>query len=335
MRLLTNGLLSIATNELVNQYPESSSKVNYDKWLHRYIILVTVVTGILIYAGGLVTTLGAGLAVPDWPLSFGSLNPTGWWRQPMVREEHGHRLIGAVVGVLTLILCCWLSVKGRVRWHRALGFIALVAVIIQGVLGGLRVIDRNIYFAMIHACLAQVFFCILITLAWGTSLPWQSQRINRVASRRFDKILAMIICIAVFLQLIIGAVMRHSGAGMAIPTFPLVFEGIFPPIWNFKIAIHYAHRVWALAILIGVTIFYAKSIRCFSFWPRLMALLTLIFTLVQITLGGITIMTGRAVLPTTSHVVVGALILASSLSCVLWLFHFKSTQTISPESLCR
>ena len=324
MRLLTNCFTATGTNALAGPRPERSRNSVYDKWLHRYIILVAIVTAVLIYAGGLVTTLGAGLAVPDWPLSFGSLNPSGWWRQPMVREEHGHRLIGALVGLLTLIMCAWLVAKGRVKWHRRLGIVALVVVIIQGILGGLRVIDRNIYFAMIHACLAQAFFCILVTLAWGTSLPWRSQDSDRGVSPRFDKMLATIVCGSVFIQLIIGAIMRHSGAGMAIPTFPLVFEGILPSVWDFKIGVHYAHRVCALFILIAVIILYARRIRDFAFWPRAMALLTLIFTLIQITLGGITIWTGRAILPTTSHVLVGAFLLASSFSCVLWLFHQKS-----------
>ena len=262
-----------------------------------------------------------GLAVPDWPLSFGSLNPSGWWEKPMVREEHGHRLIGATVGLLTLIMSSWLVVKGRVKWQRDLGILALVVVIIQGILGGLRVLDQNIYLAMVHACLGQVFFCVLITLAWSTSFPWQAKIIYNHGSKRFDRILALTICGSIFFQLIIGAIMRHTGAGMAIPTFPLVSGGIFPSEWNEKIGIHYIHRLWAFTILALVIVLYLKSLRNFKTWPRIMATLTLLFTLMQITLGAITIWTGRSILPTTLHVLCGAFLLASSLSCVLWLFH--------------
>ena len=247
----------------------------------------------------------------------------------MVREEHSHRLIGATVGLLTLIMCSWLLAKGQLRWQRRLGILALVVVTLQGVLGGLRVIDRNIYFAMVHACLAQVFFCILIALAWGTSRPWLRNIRQNESSHESTFWIAVLICFSVFIQLIIGAVMRHSGAGMAIPTFPLVFEGVVPPTWNFEIGIHYTHRVWGLVILALVSVLYIKTRRCTVSWPRIMAIFTLGFTLTQVALGGITIWTGRAILPTTLHVLVGAFILAGSLSCVLWLLHGSETTGIN------
>ena len=307
-------------------YKGNPLQLAYNKWLHRYIIFVIIVTAVLIYAGSLVTTIGAGLAVPDWPLSFGSFNPSGWWKQPMVREEHGHRLIGATVGLMTIIMCGWLVIKGKLAWQQRLGILALIVVIIQGILGGLRVIDRNIYFAMAHACLAQGFFCILITLAWGTSWSWQQTGKNGRSTQFSDLTLATLLCASVFIQLIVGAVMRHSGAGMAIPTFPLVFEGIVPPVWDFKIGIHYMHRVWALVVLTLASCLCLKGFRDFDAWPRAMATLTLGFTLIQFILGGIIIWTGRAILPTTFHVLLGAFILASSLSCVLWLHHSPGNQ---------
>ena len=307
----------------MNSLPNSLHQASYDKWLHRYSILVVIITSLLIFAGGLVTTLGAGLAVPDWPLSFGSLNPSGWWRMPMVREEHGHRLLGATVGLLTLILCIWILSKKSSKWLRNLGIIALIAVIIQGILGGLRVIDRNIYFAMVHACLAQGFFCILVTLAWGTSAPWQHELKNRKLKVTFDAILALAVCLSIYGQITLGAIMRHSGAGMAIPTFPLINGKLFPSQWNGQIAIHFFHRVGALVTFVLVLFLFYRAVRGFPKRPFFWAALTLIFTIIQIVLGGLTIWTGRGILPTTLHVVVGAFLLGSSLSCVLWLFRLQ------------
>ena len=298
---------------------ESSRVIEFpnDKWLHRFSLLVVATTVVLIYAGGLVTTIGAGLAVPDWPLSFGSLNPSGWWKQPMVREEHGHRLIGATVGLMTLILCIWIQLRVQKKWLRTMGYVALATVIVQGILGGLRVIDKNIYFAMIHACLAQAFFCILITISWGTSRVWTQNREFDQKTGELKTVIPTIACVSVYLQLIVGAIMRHSGAGMAIPTFPLIFGGIFPPEWNFGIGIHYVHRVWAFVVLILIVVLAVKSTRSSSFWLRIMANTALGLTFVQIGIGGLLILTGRGILPTTLHVVVGALILASTFSCAL------------------
>ncbi len=294
----------------------------YNVWLHRYIILVLVVTGVLIYAGGLVTTIGAGLAVPDWPLSFGSLNPSGWWKQPMVREEHGHRLIGATVGLLTLMMTIWIVFKEKSRHVRLLSVLALVMVIIQGILGGLRVIDKNIYFAMVHACLAQVFFCTLVTLMWFTSSLWINRKNDpSECFTKKEKRLAVIVFSLVVLQLIIGAIMRHSGAGLAIPTFPLIFGGILPPHWNFSICIHYSHRVLALIILIHVFIQW-NSLRGQPFFiVRALVHLTACIIIFQTFLGGAIILTGRSIVPTNLHVLTGAFILASTFSTLLWQNH--------------
>ena len=301
--------------------PLNSDSVHFDKLFHYYAIMVVIVTAILIYAGGLVTTIGAGLAVPDWPLSFGSLNPSGWWNTPMVREEHGHRLIGATVGILTLGMFIWLMMKKSSKWLRNLGIIALIAVITQGILGGLRVLDRNIYFAMLHACLAQGFFCVLVAVAWGSSRQWQSKSKTAGVPHSGDRNLALLVCIFIFMQISVGAVMRHSGAGLAIATFPLVDGKLFPSEWNKLIGLNYLHRLGALLILISVFFLFLKSLRSFPKWPRLMANCMLFLTLVQVVLGAITIWSGRAVLPTTLHVLMGALLLASSVSCALWLFH--------------
>ena len=294
-----------------------------NKWLHRYTILVVLVTLILIYAGGLVTTIGAGLAVPDWPLSFGSLNPSEWWKQPMVREEHGHRLIGATVGLLTLVLCIWLHFHGHRKWLKMTGYLALASVVVQGILGGLRVIQQNIYFAMVHACLAQAFFCILIAIFWGTSRKWHESEQEKIRPNFSNVTLPTWVCISVYIQLIIGSIMRHSGAGMSIPTFPSVFGGVLPPVWTFEIGIHYFHRVWALVVFGLIIMLVVKSIQSYGYWPKLAATTALLLTMVQIFIGAAIILSGRGIFLTTLHVVIGALILAATFTCALWQYHYR------------
>jgi cytochrome c oxidase assembly protein subunit 15 len=121
----------------------------------------------LLYAGGFTTTIGAGMVFPDWPLSNGSLNPEGWTQDPAMAAEHSHRLLGMIVGNLTLTLAIWIWwVDGR-RWMRRMGFAALVLVIIQGILGGMRVLENEVNYAIVHGCLAQVFFCSLAAVAIG------------------------------------------------------------------------------------------------------------------------------------------------------------------------
>src|SRR3989338_726134 len=141
-------------------------------WLSRYTKLLAGVTFLLIIAGGLVTSTDSGLAVPDWPLSYGQFMP------PMVggiRYEHSHRLIAASVGLMTILLVGWLMAVERRRWVRWLGIAALGTVVLQGILGGLTVLyllpDPVSIF---HACLAQTFFALIVALAFFTSREWFS-----------------------------------------------------------------------------------------------------------------------------------------------------------------
>jgi cytochrome c oxidase assembly protein subunit 15 len=310
--------------------PAEIHKSTYWPGLHWFAIVALVVTCGLIYAGGLVTTIGAGLAVPDWPTSFGQFNPDGWWKQPMVREEHGHRLIGALVGLLTLILCVLVLLKDKRRSLRVLVIVALVTVIIQGILGGLRVININIYFAMIHGCLAQAFFCVLVAIAIISSPTW-SRQAAQVTAHRSHLRLSIYATAAIFAQLIIGAVMRHSQAGLAIDTFPLVDGGLFPKYWTFHSSIHYAHRLWAIVVLALVIALFARSFRGFRSRSRLCAHVSMGLVILQATLGAAVVLTKRAAIITTSHVLIGALLLASCFCCALWLYHGESHSTEVPK----
>src|ERR1041385_7478029 len=165
---------------------QSSSEVpavidRHSKWLHRFAWFTSIATLFLICSGGMVTSKGVGLAVPDWPTTFGYnmfLFPVSRWVGGIF-FEHTHRLIASVVGCLTIILTIWLAFSEQPRWVRNLGYSALGAVILQGVLGGLRVTLLEDQIGIFHACLAQGFFALLIVIAVVTSPLWHRISANR------------------------------------------------------------------------------------------------------------------------------------------------------------
>ena len=142
-------------------------------WLHRFAVLTALSTFILIFVGGLVTSTASGLSVPDWPLSFGQVFP------PMkggVVYEHSHRMVAAFVGVLTTVLAIWIYRCDKRIWLRWLGFIALIAIILQGVLGGATVLlSLPTEVSVAHACIAQAFFCLTVSLAVFTNPRWKNK----------------------------------------------------------------------------------------------------------------------------------------------------------------
>jgi cytochrome c oxidase assembly protein subunit 15 len=197
------------------------------KWLHRFAILVVCSTVLLIAAGGMVTSTGSGLAVPDWPNTYGSFM-FSFPLEKMVGGifyEHGHRLIASTVGFLTIILAVWTWRVDPRPWMRKLGFAALGAVILQGLLGGLTVLLLLPAPVSIgHAGLAQLFFCSTIALALFTSSGWQKSE-NATDDPRLRS-LALTTSMVIYLQILLGATMRHNAAGLAIPDFPLAFGGM-------------------------------------------------------------------------------------------------------------
>src|SRR5712675_1246911 len=147
----------------------------YRKWLNRFAWLTCVATLLLICSGGMVTSKNVGLAVPDWPTTFGYnmfLFPISQWVGGIF-FEHTHRLIASTVGFLTIILAAWLYYVEDRRWLRNLGFCALGAVVLQGVLGGLRVTMLKDEIGIFHACIAQAFLGLLVVIALVTSKFWR------------------------------------------------------------------------------------------------------------------------------------------------------------------
>jgi heme a synthase len=298
---------------------------------HRYAKLVTVFTVLLIAAGGMVTSTGSGLSVPDWPTTYGwnmFTFPLSKWVGG-IRYEHTHRLIASTVGFLTIILALWTWRVEPRRWVRTLGFLCLGAVVLQGLLGGLTVLLLLPPAVSIgHAGLAQIFFCLTLTLALVTSPGWKAP-ITPVTDSRLRR-LATITTAVIYTQIILGATMRHTDAGLAIPTFPLAFGHLVPPVWTPQIAIHYAHRVGALVVTLAIL---ATAGHVFSqhrdqrelFRP---AMLLLAVVCSQVTLGALVVLTAMNPVINTAHVVNGALVLGASLMLTLRAYRFSGSPVL-------
>ncbi len=295
------------------------TEAGYHRWLHHFATFLAAATFILIMAGALVTSNDAGLSVPDWPTSFGT------FRMPRmvggVKWEHGHRMMAGAVGLLTIILALWLWRRERRAWARKLGGIAVLAVLAQAVLGGITVLFfLPVAVSVGHATLAQLFFCITVSLAlftgpdWcGPERPWEAAKIEEAATPSLRQ-LAVGTTAAIFFQLVLGAAFRHNGFG------------IIP------------HVIGAGLVTVGVLWLLVRVLADFSREPRLRRA-TLILTgllVVQVFLGIGSYMMKLAargapqpllpvVVVTTTHVAVGALVLAASLVTTLETYRRVTT----------
>ena len=279
---------------------------------------------LLLYAGGMTTSLRAGMAFLDWPLSDGSLNPAGWRSESDKLAEHSHRLLGMKVGLLSIVLMVWLQIKESRRWLRRLSIILVLAVVSQGLLGGARVVFDQLNtrtpsnlvaqtFAVLHACGAMVVLCLLVSIVIALSKGWiankrQGAKVWPQSIRRFSALAV----IAVFLQIRIGAVMRHAEAGMAIPHFPLSTEtSLLPPVWSFDVSIHFAHRVGAVLLTALFLYIVYKLIFGMGGQKRLVVGISLTSLFIaQVSLGALTIWTVKNSHVATLHHLVGAFLLA-------------------------
>ena len=309
--------------------------------LALYAKVVVFLTFVLIFIGGHTTTSGAGMAFADWPLSRGSLNPEGWWGNFMMRLEHGHRLTAGLVATLVTIQFLWVFWKRRDLPGKAfpLALWAFVGVLTQAVLGGLRVVldpegiapaasGVATVFRVLHGCCAQAELCLLVALAALLSTAWR-----RLAPQpawegigRFGWITAAVI----YFQLIVGATMRHLGAGLAIPTFPMTSGGSFmPQEHNVFIDLNFTHTRFGAAL---VTVFIAllawKTLSRAGGEPRLShpALGLCLLLVSQVMLGMLIIWKMRPPMLTTIHVVNGAAILATTV-----LLAVRASRRGSPE----
>src|SRR2546427_4878398 len=210
--------------------------------LTRFALFTVCCTAFLIFLGGLVTSTESGLSVPDWPTTYGwnmFTFPFSKWVGGIF-FEHSHRLMASFIGFLTVILALWTWLGEKRRWVRWLGASALGAVILQGLLGGMTVLFLlPAPISTLHACLAQTFFCLVIAIAVSTSPQWKGGLpfIGSDAEISSVSALCAATTAAVYVQLILGALMRHTAAGLAIPDFPLALGHIIPPFTSNKVII--------------------------------------------------------------------------------------------------
>jgi len=307
--------------------------------LHRFSKLLAASTVVLILAGSLVTSHDAGLSVPDWPTSYGwnmfTFPPSMWVAN--ILYEHGHRLIASTVGFLTIILAVWLWLADPRRWLRWFGVAALGAVIAQGILGGITVL----FFlpdavSTAHAGLAEIFFCMTVAIALFTSPRWiggldSAREVDDAKLRR----LATATTVLIYTQILIGATMRHTGAGLAIPDFPWMFGHVVPDHWSRAIALHFAHRAGALVVTCAIVTAFAHVWSHHRGRRELTRPAVLLVALVaaQLTLGALTVLSQRNPWINSFHVVGGALVLTTALVLTLrtWRVRFATEARVGAE----
>jgi heme a synthase len=356
--------------------------------LKRYAVFTAGMTFALVWMGGLVTSNGAGLAVPDWPNTYGYnmffFPPSKWIGG--IFFEHSHRLVASAVGLLTMILAFWLfgrksrpvlrwggvlfvvaglcaclkfpahskenislSILGlgalaasfvwpacepSPKWLRVMGVSAFVAVVVQGVLGGLRVTELDARIGIFHATLAQLFLVLVCAIALSQTGFWRRLPVQaETDGRRFRFFFVATTCL-ILGQLVMGATMRHQHAGLSIPDFPMAYGKIWPdtspaavlrynqnrinavdynPITAFQIVLQMLHRIMAAAILIATG---WGAWRAGRYLGRRHPLARLAFVwlglvLMQVFLGAATIWTGKAADVATAHMACGALCLVT------------------------
>ena len=289
-------------------------------WHHRYATFVAACTVLLIAAGASVTSTDSGLSVPDWPTTYG-WNMFTFPLSKMVggiRYEHTHRLIASTVGFLTIVLAIWTSRVEPRRWVRRLGWACLGAVVLQGLLGGITVLLFLPPAVSIgHAALAQIFFCLTLTLALVTSRGWTTA-VDPVDDAMLRRI-ATATTALIYTQILIGATMRHNAAGLAIPDFPWAFGHAIPPIWSAKIAVNFAHRVGAMVVTLAIVATASHVLSHHRGRRELVrpAILLLLFVAVQVTLGAFVVWSGKDPVINSLHVVNGAAVLGTSLVLTL------------------
>ena len=293
--------------------------------LHRFTLLVTGATFFLLIAGALVTSNDAGLATSDWPLSNGQIFPK------MVGNlfwEHGHRMVATTVGLLTIALNVYLHKREPRRWVRRLGLIALGTVIAQGLLGGLTVkLMLPLAVSAAHATLAQLFFCIMVSLSVFTSPGWQEEDRKSLGEKGSVPLrsLSVAATITIFLQLILGATLRHSAPWDRFLPMELVLAHIGGAI--------------AVAIMLGTAALLARRRHAGERYLTNPARLAIGLLLVQLLLGVAAYIT-RLASPndpqplnpmigiTVAHVACGALVFATTI--VLTLRAFRILRASEP-----
>jgi heme a synthase len=299
----------------MSEMNEASNPVS---WLHRFAAFVACCTFGLIVAGALVTSNGAGLSVPDWPTSFGSFHFPRLVHG--VQFEFTHRLIAGTVGLLTVILAVWLSFSKSRRYVKWLGWIAVLTVVAQAILGGVGVLfDLPVAVTVAHASLAEIFFLLTVSLALFTRTDWRwdEPKVPDVSSPALRS-LAVWTCAAIFLQVVLGAMFRYQEFGIA----PHILGGVVVMIlvlWLLETVLNKFSGVAGLkaaAVLLAAVTALQFFLGLFAYSMKLNA------EKATEPMPGVAVMT-------TTHVAIGALVTAASLFVVYQTFKYVAPRESS------
>ena len=306
-------------NELTNHV-----STPYNRAHHNFTVVAACFVFLLIVAGALVTSNEAGLSVPDWPTSFGSL-----YRIPPlvggVKFEHGHRMLAEWIGLLTIGVAVWTQRVDQRRWIRVLAWSALGTVIAQGILGGLTVLFYlPPAISTAHATLAQTFFCIMVSIAFFTSKSWVETPGPVVSLNARPRLatIALLTVTAVWLQLIMGAAFRHSGIRLL------------------------PHLIGAAAVFCMVNWLAITTLKRHRAVPQLAkpASALLVLLGVQITLGlgsyitrvlwsqGVSAPLASMVATTVAHVACGALVLVTTVILAIQVHRYVELENVELEN---
>lgn len=321
--------------------------------VHGIAVLAALSTFLLIVVGGLVTSKGAGMSVPDWPTTYGYnmfLFPYSRWVGGIF-WEHSHRLLASGIGFVTLVLAAAAFIKEKRPWVRLLAVAAVMMVILQGVLGGLRVTLYKDQIGIFHALLAQSFFGVLLVLTAVTGRGFLSGAWFQDAAAASLRWLVLAGMLLTYFQLGVAGTIRHQHAPLAIPDFPATYGQLIPdlspasldsintrrsvdqmaPVAKGQIVLQLIHRAGAVALLIVVIMVAFFTMQCtpLGHWMRSWSLLWVAGILLQILLGAVTIWTNKAADVATAHMAMGALLTGFSI-----LFTFRLFCAVVPASCC-
>jgi cytochrome c oxidase assembly protein subunit 15 len=331
-----------------------SEAAQFNPGLALFSKLVCVTTLGLIFAGGVVTSKNVGLAVPDWPTSYGYHMwglPFSMWKGGVL-YEHFHRVFASATGLLVLVIAVWLHVSEKRKAVRWLGIACLVAVLTQGILGGITVrLTLPLVVSVAHAVLAQIFLCLTIVLAYSLSRE-HFNRVNVGAAPDASFLRRSIfLVLVILLQLVVAAYMRHDmkhQGGVAIPDFPTVTEKWFPrfddealgwvnswrstavwehnatfeiaqPVRSSQMAVHFAHRILAFVLVALCLAFSVAAYRHYRGDSDVLESFYILDALIgiQVILGIFVVWSNKGELVTTLHVMIGAASLGAAVLLAL------------------
>jgi heme a synthase len=296
------------------------SRADASIWPHRLAVVLACATFPLLFIGGLVTSKGAGLAVPDWPTTFGYHMFLYPWSKMVgnIFYEHSHRLVASAVGLLTIALTLAFWLRERRHWLRWLGVAALLLVILQGVIGGLRVVLLENTLAIVHAAFAQAFFALTVSLAIFTSAEWSIEPKDKPITDvgRLGRLCAVTTGL-IYIQAIFGAVLRHTGERVDAHLFFAALVALHVIFVLVRIMKFHADlpKLTRPACFLGALLLLQLMLGIGSYFGKFTSMLGLSM--------------GTLVILTTTHLVTGALMLATSLLLTLRAYRFSTTSKAS------